>query len=93
MEEKSIEDRTAISFLSCFTSLSSYPSASFRNLLRAFSDELTPRDLVPLAQEPAVIANRRAGERELRTLLRSSGDDTIYPFHIFSRPLKMRLRI
>lgn len=68
MEEKSMEDRTAISFLSCFTSpLSSFSSSFSRNLLRAFSDEAHASGSGSLAQKPAIMANRCGGERELRT--------------------------
>lgn len=37
-----------------------------------------------LAQKPAIMANRRGGERELRTLSRSSGDATFLPSSRFS---------
>lgn len=50
MEEKSMEDRTAISFLSCFI----FFSSSSRDLSRAFSDELTPQDPIPLRKSPAL---------------------------------------
>jgi len=64
-----------------------------RNLSRAFSGELTPRDLVPSRKSPPLRAGRRGGEPRIKGLFRGHWATVLLTLLTFSALARERDRV